>query len=286
MMVSGREAVRLLAEKGLSISRSRLSKIISEFGDVLCAGNGGGRGDGGWERGKSLRVDFDALLAHLEVCDPASDKRTETSGAQTLGWVTLTEAWSRLNKCGDVISLSALSRYVQQHAEAIPSRRNAYERSAPLMVMWDDLRIHRQENIRVLAPQGQDTAHTPPESPATKGRRFVGTQADAAARKVNAEAEIKELDLALRRGELVPRAEVDRAARDAVALMLSAFERAIDTAAASAALKYGWDERQVRLVLKSHVKEGQGVFHRELLTRLEAIGPDGATAAVEVGGED
>lgn len=201
--------------------------------------------------------------------------------------VSISDAAARLTALGDKVDRSTLSRYLAQHAEALPTRKDGKVK----LVDWEALLTHRRENIRVAGPTGVDGPAAAPASsdmspPRSALPRFPGTQADGAARKVNAEAEIKELALAELRRELVPRPEVDRAAREAVALMLAAFERAIDTSAATAALKYGWDERQVRLVLKTHCKDGQSVFHRELLTRLEGIGADGKTAPVEVGGED
>ena len=109
--------------------------------------------------------------------------------------------------------------------------------------------------------------------------RFAGSQADGAARKAQADAEMREMDLAERRGQLTPVDEVNKSARDAVALMLSAFDRAVDGEAASASVRYGWDERIVRLVLKSFARKGTDVFHREVLRQLDAIAREEMAAA-------
>jgi hypothetical protein len=82
---------------------------------------------------------------------------------------------------------------------------------------------------------------------------------------------MREMDLAERRGELTLVAEVDKGARDAVALMQSAFDRAIDSEAAAASVKYGWDERIARLVLKGFARKGAEVFHREMLQKLDDL---------------
>lgn len=189
--------------------------------------------------------------------------------------VSITDAAARLSALGDVVDRSTLSRYLKQHAEALPLTRSGKSS----LVEWDDLLAHRSENIRVAGPVGDTAPSAPPSagqrvrSDASAGRtRFSGSQADGAARKIHAEAEMRELDLAERRGELVPKSEVDRAGREAVALMSASFERAVETAAAQASIKYGWDERTVRLVLKGYARDGLGVFHRELLDRIEALG--------------
>jgi hypothetical protein len=79
------------------------------------------------------------------------------------------------------------------------------------------------------------------------------------------------MDLAERRGELTLTAEVDKAGREAVVLMKTAFERAVETEAASCAVKYGWDERTARIALKAFARSGIDVFHQEVMQRLDMI---------------
>lgn len=179
--------------------------------------------------------------------------------AATEEWISITEAATRLTTAGDPIDRSTLSRYLKQHAEALPLTSSGKAN----LVEFHLLRAHRAENIRLRPLASQ---RVPPRAPVS---RFAGSQSDGTARKVQADAELREMDLAVRRRQLTPVAEVDQAGRDAVALMQSAFDRAIDTEAASFSLKYGWDERTARIALKSFSRRGLDVFHRELLDRLD-----------------
>ncbi|WP_318762505.1 hypothetical protein [Aminobacter niigataensis] len=157
-----------------------------------------------------------------------------------------------------------MSRYLKQHGEALPIRAEGKSN----LVDFGALVAHRKENIRIRSMPAE-------VRPAAGGRqappRFSGSQSDGAARKAQADAEMRELDLGERRKELTRVVEVDRAGRDAIALMSSAFDRAIETEAASLSLKYGWDERTVRIALKGYSRKGMEVFHREILERLDAM---------------
>lgn len=196
-------------------------------------------------------------------------------------WISITDAAARLSAVGDRIDRSTLSRYLKQHAEALPLK--AVGKSN--LVEFGALVAHRSENIRIrsevaplfVQPPGGSASAPKPSAPPP---RFKGTQSDGAARKAQAEAELKEMDLAERRGELTIVAEIDQGGRDAIALMQSAFERAIETEAAALSLKYGWDERMARLALKGFAREGLSVFNREILKRL-----DGMRRQSETGGD-
>ena len=189
-----------------------------------------------------------------------------TEAAQMSEFVTITEAAARLTESGEKIDRSTLSRYLKQHAEA--GLMNAEG-----LVNLDALVEHRSENIRL---RGRSPAARPTSTSPSSGSRV--TQNDAAARDRMAVAEMREMDLAERRKELTPVSEVDQGGRDAIALMSSAFERAIDTEASALSLKYGWDERTLRLALKEFGRLGLKVFNREVLARLDAMRRD-----VEVG---
>jgi hypothetical protein len=183
-------------------------------------------------------------------------------------WVSITEAATRLTAAGDAVDRSTLSRYLSQHAEALPTRREGKSN----LVELHALTAHRTENVRLRrAPLLVPTLPSATAAGAAQAKRFPGSQSDGAARKAQADAEMREMDLAERRGELTIVAEVDKAARDAIALMQSAFERAIDTEAAAASVKYGWDERVTRLVLKSFARRGVAVFHDEALKLLDGF---------------
>lgn len=178
-------------------------------------------------------------------------------------WISITDAAAKLTAAGDLVDRSSLSRYLSQHSEVLPLKRDGKAN----LVEYGALSAHRAENVRLrkAAPQLALSAG------GTQARRFPGSQSDGAARKANADAEMREMDLAERRGELTIVAEVDKAGRDAIALMRSAFERAVDGEAATASVKYGWDERIVRLVLKGFSRKGVDVFHTEVLKRLDEV---------------
>ncbi|MBB2841452.1 UNVERIFIED_ORG: hypothetical protein GGE64_005235 [Rhizobium etli] len=178
-------------------------------------------------------------------------------------WISITEAAARLTAAGDPVDRSTLSRYLKQHGEALPLKPEGKSN----LVDFTALQAHRSENIRIRP--------TPATRPAAQRgaptSRFSGTQSDGAARKAQADAELREMDLAERRRELTPVSEVDQAGRDAIAMMMSAFERAIETEASSLSLKYGWEERVVRLALKGFSKAGLAVFNRLVLEKLDAM---------------
>ncbi|MEE2953275.1 MAG: hypothetical protein VYD57_18780 [Pseudomonadota bacterium] len=202
-------------------------------------------------------------------------------------WVSITEAAARLSAAGDIVDRSTLSRYVSQHAEALETRREGRSN----LVEFGALAQHRSENVR-LRPIVAGTAAPAPvarNAQPSGQRRFAGTQSDGVARKALADAELREMELAAKRRQLTPTAEVDRAGREAVALMTSAFERAIETEAAEVSLRFGWDERQARVAFKKFARQGLAVFHREMLDRLDQMrrAADSGTADVsETAGHD
>ncbi len=181
-------------------------------------------------------------------------------------WVSITDAAAHLTEQGDIVDRSTLSRYLKQHGDALELRRSGKSN----LVDLNALTQHRRENIRIQPARGPQSLHMA-TAPHPQTRRVPGSQSDGQARKVQADAEMRELDLALRRRQLTPVTEVDQAGRDSVALMQSAFERAIDTEAASLSVRYGWDERTVRLALQQFCRRGLDVFNREILDRLDAM---------------
>jgi hypothetical protein len=181
-------------------------------------------------------------------------------------WISITEAAQRLTAAGDPVDRSTLSRYLKQHSEALQLKPSGKSN----LVDYEALVAHRRENIRIR-PAGAADAAPVEHRLGRPAPRFAGSQSDGAARKAQADAELREMDLALRRKQLTPTSEVDQAGRDAVALMQSAFERAIETEASAVSLKYGWDERTVRIAFKAFAKIGLDVFHREILERLDSM---------------
>lgn len=197
-------------------------------------------------------------------------------------WISTTEAAARLSEYGDTVDRSTLSRYLLQYAEALPTRREGKSN----LVEFGALVEHRRENIRLRKPA---TLRQFPAPSGKQGGRFTGTQSDGLARKVNADAEMKEMDLAERRGDLTPTAEVDQAGRDALALMQAAFDRAVETEAATLSVRYGWEERIIRIALKTFAKRGLEIFNREIRERLDRkrrkafVDDDGSFKDVESG---
>jgi len=179
-------------------------------------------------------------------------------------WISITDAAARLTEAGDFVERSTLSRYIKQHAEALPTRQDGKSN----LVEFGALRQHRSENIRLKPAPVRDSLPARPLA-GKPAPRFAGSQSDGLARKAQADAEMREMDLALRRGELTPTSEVDRAGRDAIALMQSAFERAVEAEAATLNVRYGWEERLVRIALKAFTAKGLEVFHREMLKLID-----------------
>ncbi len=193
-------------------------------------------------------------------------------------WLSITEAAARLTASGDRIERSALSRYLKQHAEALPKRPDGKAN----LVEFNALAAHRAENIRIRAMPAEVRPGSAPRG-ASQPARFAGSQSDGAARKAQADAAIRELDLARRLAQTTIVAEVDKAGREAIALMQSAFERAFEAEAANLSLRYGWEERVVRVALKAFARKGLEVFNREILQRIDAMrrtddAPDADTA--------
>lgn len=180
-------------------------------------------------------------------------------------WVSITDAAQRLTALGRPVDRSTLSRYIAQHADALPSRRDG---RATLVEFWA-LCAHRGENIRVAEPAPAEVPAAAAEATRSRGARFGGSQVDGAARKAMAQAEMAELDLAERRRELTPTAEVEQAGHDAIALMNSAFDRAVETEADAASARYGWDPRVTRIAFKRFARVGLETFHREVLGRVD-----------------
>lgn len=179
-------------------------------------------------------------------------------------WISITDAARRLTALGDPVDRSSLSRYLKQHSEALRTRQDGKSN----LVEFGALQDHRRENVRLKPPRQIEVGGA---SSRGQTHRFPESQSSGVARKALADAEMREMDLAKRRGELTATAEVDQAGRDAVALMQAAFDRAVETRAASLNAKYGWDERLARIELKNFAKAGLDVFNRTLLEQLDAM---------------
>jgi hypothetical protein len=190
------------------------------------------------------------------VADPKSGATISprrNGGATMAERVTLKAAVEMLAARGDAVSKSALSRYLKQHAEALPVEREGRD----LFLDFELLARHRAENIRLadVTPKALTRPGVRPRS---------STQAEGAARKVAAEAEIKEMQLAEAKGLLTPTAEVQEAAREAVTQMRAAFEMAVNTASEQIAARFGGEARLVRPLLKNMIRAGFEEFARAM----------------------
>ncbi len=179
-------------------------------------------------------------------------------------WISITDAAKRLTAAGDAVDRSTLSRYISQHAEALPTKRDGKSN----LIEFNALAQHRGENIRL---QQSRRPHEVAPPPAPDAGPRPPTQISAAARDKEAAAALRELELARELRQITSVREVADAAQTAIVRMRSAFERAVEGEAATLALKYGWDERMVRIALKTFAQSGLDVFHREMLSRLDAI---------------
>ena len=112
-------------------------------------------------------------------------------------WISITEAAARLTEAGDRVDQSSLSRYLKQHGEALPLKPDGKSN----LVDFVALIAHRGENIRIRPAAPLASA---PSKGQQKSSQFAGTQADGAARKAQADAELREMDVAVRRKELTP----------------------------------------------------------------------------------
>lgn len=195
-------------------------------------------------------------------------------------WLSITDAAKRLTDAGDVVDRSTLSRYLRQHAEALPTRREGKSN----LVEFGTLQRHRGENIRLVQARRVEAApDLATAMPADPGRGQP-TQISAAVRDREAQAALRELDLARELKQITPVREVADAGQAAIVMMRNAFERAVEAEAQALAMKYGWDERQARLALKSFANAGLDAFHRTILERLGGADPlagDGDTRQVD-----
>jgi hypothetical protein len=131
-------------------------------------------------------------------------------------WYSTAETRERLAADGDQISQPGLTQYLNRFPE-IPRRQSATD-ARVTEIDFEALVKHRAENVRTQDRQ----AAAPRRNPEAEALQL---------RERRAGAELKEFQLAERRGELVPRAEVVRAVQAAAvaltqSLQRSRFERA------------------------------------------------------------
>jgi hypothetical protein len=119
------------------------------------------------------------------LAESAADKPQETPS----GRANLRRARELLAERGDRVGQSALSRYVAKYSDVLEPQRDGRE----LTINFEALIQHRSENINRAEPA------SPSQAPVSIKRG----RADEAARNIRAQRELRELELAERRGELM-----------------------------------------------------------------------------------
>lgn len=127
-------------------------------------------------------------------------------------WCSVGEAVTRLAEAGDKISQQALTKYLDKFAE-IPRRPSEADARVTL-VDFEALAKHRAENPRNKGVEG-----------AKRGGRRNSEAEQMRLRERKAIVELREFQLAERKGELVTRAEVLRAMSAASVALTQAFQR-------------------------------------------------------------
>lgn len=188
------------------------------------------------------------------------------------GLVTIAEAARLLTAAGDVVERSTLSRYLDEYAEALPKQRIPGQRGT--FVDLAALGRHRADNIRLAltddvrsvlaaglsAASGAPAPLPRPSRPAPVRDTLAPGQSAAQARKLNAEAEKREIELAVLKRELVPVTAIARAAEAAVGDMTSAFEASLSHQSDVVASRLGCTKAEARSVLRDSLAE----FRRHL----------------------
>ncbi|WP_375308394.1 hypothetical protein WI560_13500 [Bradyrhizobium sp. A11] len=162
------------------------------------------------------------------------------SAHDSTGLVSITEAATLLTADGDPIDRSTLSRYVSRWAVALSPAKLGRE----TVVDYEKLKLHRAENIRLDA------------KPLAK----AVTKSDSQARKLDADARLRELDLAEREGKITLRSEVAEAAQVAIAELRAALDAAVNDAAEQIGHAVASEPRLIRPALRKMVAKGFEAF--------------------------
>lgn len=164
------------------------------------------------------------------------------------GLVNLTRAAELLTEAGDVVTRSTLSRYVNQHEDALTPTRGHQT-----LVDFEALQRHRSENI-FLAPSKRSAEEI-----------AAASRSEEAAGNLRAQRRLRELDLAERERLLTPRREVKEAAVVAVSALRNAFSLSLAETAEMIAATTGCEARLIRPHLRSFERKGLEAFIRTLI---------------------
>jgi hypothetical protein len=188
--------------------------------------------------------------------------------------VTIAEASRLLTAVGDVVERSTLSRYVDEYAAALPKQKLAGQRGT--FVDVHALATHRSDNVRLsisdavrsalrsALPEVGGDLPPPPAVPVSASAFLrepsLPGQSAAQARKLNAEAEKREIELAVMKRALVPVSDIARAADTAVGDMSAAFESTLSHQSDVLASRLGCTKAEARAALRESLAE----FRRQL----------------------
>jgi hypothetical protein len=178
--------------------------------------------------------------------------------------VNISDAAERLAALGDKVERSTLSRYVANHAAALAPVRRGRE----TLVDFARLREHRGQNIRLL--------EVPVVTPAAR------TKSDSQARKVDAEARLRELELARETDKVLLADEVTDGAHGAVAAMRAAFDLAINDTAELIGQRLAVEPRLVRPYLRQLAIKAQTAF-AEAMDGMAPRGIAGTSGLPDIG---
>lgn len=164
------------------------------------------------------------------------------------GLVNLTRAADLLTESGDAVTRSTLSRYINQHEDAL-----APTRGRETLVDFEALQRHRSENIFLSGTKRsvEDLA--------------AASRSEEAAGNLRAQRRLRELDLGEREKVLTPRLEVEEAAVVAVSSLKNAFSLALAETAEVIAATVGCEARLIRPHLRSFERKGLEAFIRTLI---------------------
>lgn len=163
-------------------------------------------------------------------------------------WISISDAAKRLG-----VERSSLSRYVKKFG--LKTKKHGRSR----LIHFSSLDKHRQENIRIEQREVSEIFDN--QAVVTETNQAIVTNAE---RRAAAQATLAEIEVAKAQGKLIEVSSVDKTSREAVVLMMAAFEKAVEQKSAEGAIKYQWDERLLRIFLKEFSNVGLREFHSQI----------------------
>lgn len=163
--------------------------------------------------------------------------------------VSISELTRRLKAKGIRIDRSTVSRYVTRHADAL----NPVQQGKEALVSEAAFLAHRGENINIA----DERPYQAPKAGAV-----------AKARREQADAELREIELGKTKLLLTPTSEVTEAAAEAIGAMNAAFDMALQKTAERLGSGFGLETRLVRPYLRGLRETALEEFRRTLVNAL------------------